>query len=198
VQQLNSRVDRVTALASVGVPCTVRQGLPSMVLRSANADHGAVPAASVGVPFNVRQESSMVLRSANADHGAVVLSQANEKQDAADNSTVDGRALLSPSPRDLHVLWHEYKFGIGGRKPARMFTPTERGRCKYAFHRWKVFWDWVESMIKGGYTSQSAICYIHYQFGRHKSATQLINEMRRHRARSKHLAKAEYLAKTRK
>ena len=61
------------------------------MLRLANADHGAVPAASVGVPCTVRQESSMVLRSANANHGAIVLTQANENHDADDNNTVDGR-----------------------------------------------------------------------------------------------------------
>ena len=31
-------------------------------------------------------------------------------------------AELSPTPRNLYTLWEEYIVGIGGRKPARMFS----------------------------------------------------------------------------
>jgi len=37
-----------------------------------------------------------------------------------------GAATLSALPRDLHTLWQEYVLGIGGRKPARLFTTQER------------------------------------------------------------------------
>jgi hypothetical protein len=40
---------------------------------------------------------------------------------------VVGSATLSPNPRTLHLLWHEYEFGISGRKPAKNFTEQERG-----------------------------------------------------------------------
>jgi hypothetical protein len=39
-------------------------------------------------------------------------------------------STLSPTPRSLYILWQEYEVGIGGRKPARLFTPVERGKVK--------------------------------------------------------------------
>ena len=46
-----------------------------------------------------------------------------------------GRAELTPMPRTLYDLWQEYQVGIGGRKAARLFTPQERGRCKFKHSR---------------------------------------------------------------
>ncbi len=50
-------------------------------------------------------------------------------------------ADLSPTPRDLYVLWDKYQFGIGGRKPARLFTRTEKGAVKHKYHRRRVIGD---------------------------------------------------------
>lgn len=50
-------------------------------------------------------------------------------------------ATLSRNPRTLFILWQEFEFGIGGRKPAKDFTAIERGRSKYAYHRRKVVWE---------------------------------------------------------
>ena len=38
---------------------------------------------------------------------------------------------LSKCPKSLYVLWQEYEFGIGGRKPAKLFSAMERGKVKY-------------------------------------------------------------------
>ena len=39
-------------------------------------------------------------------------------------------ASLSPHPRTLYELWDKHVIGIGGRKPAREFTATDRGKLK--------------------------------------------------------------------
>jgi hypothetical protein len=48
-------------------------------------------------------------------------------------------------------LWIKYEFGIGGRKPAKDFTPTERGKAKYNYHQQKVFWDVIAALVWGGW-----------------------------------------------
>eukprot|EP00957_Ditylum_brightwellii_P158335 12052341-Ditylum_brightwellii.AAC.1 len=37
-------------------------------------------------------------------------------------------ATLSRCHCDLHTIWHEYEFGIGGRKAAKDFSPMGHGR----------------------------------------------------------------------
>ena len=63
-------------------------------------------------------------------------------------------AELSPQPRTLHALWHEWQSGIGGRKAARLFTAQERGKQKSKFCRRKVVWDRVALLIRAGHSSQ--------------------------------------------
>ena len=55
-------------------------------------------------------------------------------------SLVNLWATLSSSPKSPHTLWLEYQHKIGGRKPAKMFTPGERGRVKQKFCMCKLFW----------------------------------------------------------
>ena len=85
-------------------------------------------------------------------------------------------------PRDLHTLWQEYEFGIGGRKAAKLFTAAERGQVKYKYHRRKVVWDQVTIMIRAGHTAQTAIDRILEVYGggeNRRSVTMIINQMRR-------------------
>jgi hypothetical protein len=84
---------------------------------------------------------------------------------------------LSPRPRNLHILWQEYEFGLGGRKPARQFTAIERGRVKFKYCRRKVVWDIIDRMVRGGFTAQVAIDKIYVVYG-HITVTQIINLMR--------------------
>jgi hypothetical protein len=86
-------------------------------------------------------------------------------------------AALSPRPRNLHLLWQEYEFGLGGRKPARQFTAIERGRVKFKYCRRKVVWDIIDRMVRGGFTAQVAIDKIYVVYG-HITVTQIINRMR--------------------
>ncbi|KAG6943789.1 hypothetical protein JG687_00018240 [Phytophthora cactorum] len=48
-------------------------------------------------------------------------------------------ASLSKRPKDVYELWHEYQFECSGLKPAKEFTPVERGANKFAYSRKKVF-----------------------------------------------------------
>jgi hypothetical protein len=88
------------------------------------------------------------------------------------------QASLMPNPRDLFVLWHEYEFGVGGRKPAKEFTSVERGRVKFKYCRRKIIWDCVYRMIRCGHTSQSAIDKIYEVYGRSTNVSTIIKRMR--------------------
>jgi len=81
-------------------------------------------------PAAVPQAVTAIQQVAVAD-GAAVNATVN-----AINVTLSPAASLSPLPRTLHALWHEFEFGIGGRKPARDFTASERGgKNKHSFYR---------------------------------------------------------------
>ena len=94
-------------------------------------------------------------------------------------------ATLSPRPRSLFDLWHEFEFGIGGRKAAKLFTAAERGCNKYQYHRRKVVWDKLAEMVRAGWSAQSAIDRIHEVYGA-SSVTHIINYMRRDRRTGGH------------
>jgi hypothetical protein len=65
--------------------------------------------------------------------------------------------LSSKTPKTLFVLWQEFEVGIGGRKPARLFTRVERGRVKCLYCRRKVLWEAVARLVRAGYTAHVAI-----------------------------------------
>jgi hypothetical protein len=90
-------------------------------------------------------------------------------------------STLSPTPRSLYILWQEYEFGIGGRKPARLFTPVERGKAKYTYHRRKVVWDVIATRVRAGDTAQVVIDQIYELYGTAMTVSRIINMMRRDR-----------------
>ncbi len=90
-------------------------------------------------------------------------------------------STLSPTPRSRYILWQEYEVGIGGRKPARLFTPAERGKVKYSYHRRKVVWDVIASLVRAGDTAQVAIDRIYEVYGAAMTVSHIINMMRRDR-----------------
>ena len=75
----------------------------------------------------------------------------------ATRQTLDSRAVLCKRPKSLHVVWHEYEFGVGGKKAAKLFTHEERGRNKFTYCLRKPFWELVEDMIRHGYNHNTAI-----------------------------------------
>ena len=107
----------------------------------------------------------------------------NDNNARSNLNIIPFECTLSTCPRDLFALWEEYKFGLGGRKPAERFTRRERGNVKYKFHRRKVFWDRVSEMIRGGHTYHTAIDELYRIYGQQKPVTDIINEMRDDRKR---------------
>ena len=107
-------------------------------------------------------------------------------RNAVNAGNVVGAAILSPLPRNLHILWQEYTVGLGGRKAARLFTAQERGRNKYKFHRRKVVWEVIDRLVRSGQTADAAIDMIYDIYG-HVSVTSIINRMRQDRANGGHV-----------
>jgi hypothetical protein len=109
---------------------------------------------------------------------------------AADTIAAGEQALLAPAlamrnpatlmtnPKSLFELWTEYLHGVGGRKPARLFSETEQGRVKYKFTRRKVIWDVVCNLVSLGHSSQRAIDMIYNVYGPQTSVTDIINRLR--------------------
>ncbi|ETN07720.1 hypothetical protein PPTG_13046 [Phytophthora nicotianae INRA-310] len=95
-------------------------------------------------------------------------------------------ARLSKRPKDLFELWHEFQFGNGGLKPAKDFTPVERGANKFAFSRRKVFWDIVATLIRSGYTSDTAIDKIYAVYGRQLPVSSILTALRADRRQGGH------------
>ena len=88
-------------------------------------------------------------------------------------------ATLAPTPRTLAELWEEYQFGIGGRKPAKDWNPTERGNrqhgIKQKYYRRKFVWYTIEELMRRGHTRNAAINKIRSVYGWRCSVTQIIN-----------------------
>ena len=89
------------------------------------------------------------------------------------------RPLPSKRPRDLYELWREYQFGSSGCIPARLFTEKERGATKFKYCFRAKFWRLVEGLLSRGYTSDTAIDAIYAKYGREKSVTTILTELRR-------------------
>ena len=89
-----------------------------------------------------------------------------------------GVATLTRAPRTLYELWDEYMSGMGGRKPARLFTREERGRVKYKYCRRKIVWDCVATLVNAGLTSDVACDRIYAVYGVNTTVTQIINQMK--------------------
>ena len=89
-------------------------------------------------------------------------------------------ATLMPTPISLHDLWAEYLLhGVGGRKPARLFSYTERGRSKHRYSRRKIVWDTVSGLVRLGHTSEIAIDRIYAVYGGQTSVTKIINALKK-------------------
>ncbi len=75
-------------------------------------------------------------------------------------------AMMMPTPRCLHDLWHKFHHGVGGKnKTARRFSYSEQGRLKHWYYRQKVVWDLVSSLVWMGDTAATGIDKIYAVYG---------------------------------
>ena len=76
-------------------------------------------------------------------------------------------ATLSACPRTIGSLWYEYQFGIDGRKPAKKFTISERGRKrnKYKYCKRLPLWKCMKRLCDSGCTVNAAIERIKLVYG---------------------------------
>jgi hypothetical protein len=102
----------------------------------------------------------------------------NQETVAPPAGTVPYECTLTKCPRTLFVLWNEWEFGIGGRKPAKLFNSTERGRVKFGYSLRKPFWLLVSNMVRAGYTSGTAIDKI-YSVYSGMNTTKILQQIRK-------------------
>ena len=93
-------------------------------------------------------------------------------------------ATLCSQPKMLAVLWEEWQNGVGGRLPAKLFTPVQRGRCKALYCQRKVFWDCMERQIDNGCTVSTALARIDRIYS--GTITQKLSAMRKDERRGGH------------
>ena len=94
----------------------------------------------------------------------------------------DGRgyaSTLTKCPKTLYVLWQEYEFGVGGRRPARLFNATERGRVKFNYSLRKGFWQLMDRMIQNGHTLNGAIDKMYSVYDCSRSVTEILRKIRK-------------------
>jgi hypothetical protein len=96
----------------------------------------------------------------------------------ANNNEIPFQSTLTKCPMSLFVLWNEWEFGIGGQKPAKLFSSKERGRVKSAYSLRKPFWVRIGRMIRGGYTASTAVDKI-YSVYPGRSTTKVLQDIRR-------------------
>ena len=72
---------------------------------------------------------------------------------------------LCRCPKNLYVLRSEFESGVGGNKPARLFTASERGKVRFMYCRRKIVWDAIEALVTRGLTSDVAIDRIYSECG---------------------------------
>jgi len=97
----------------------------------------------------------------------------------------DGTPELTPNFHTLEDLWNEWKFGLGGRKTAEQFTPTERGggqghrgkKMKYC--RRKKIWTLQQRLVAEGRSPQEVNDVIRKAYGRSLSIPALSKAIKR-------------------
>jgi hypothetical protein len=109
-----------------------------------------------------------------------VTTGGNDETDVAQpQNAASPTASLSPTPRNLHILWTEYIIGIGGRKPAMEFSHDERRRLKHKYCRRNVIWTIVDNLVQIGLLCDVAIDRIYGIYGSQMCVTKIINAIRK-------------------
>ena len=126
----------------------------------------------------------------NPDRQAAVRRYNNEPR-AQETAPLRGRTTawptLSPNISCLMSLWTEYEFGIGGRKPAKNWTPSERGnpKQKQTYYRRNCVWKVQRHLINKGHRIEAANAIIRSTYGERTSITNTSKLIVRDRTRYK-------------
>ena len=104
---------------------------------------------------------------------------APQQENAGGDRAVMTMATLMATPRSLHDLWQEFQHGVGGRKAARLFSYSERGRSKFKYCRRKVVWDLIAGLVRQGHTADAGIDRIYAVYGGQTSVTNIIAGLKR-------------------
>ena len=154
-------------------------------LKALHSQIAALRHSLVGLQTKIEAHSTKTERyfrtiSSNVKRISIAPQNSIPQASALVNGQVDSPlATLSKQPKCLYSLWDEYVFGIGGRKPAKDFTPSERGSCKFKYSRRKVVWGLILQLVDSGLSAQVAIDRIYAAYGQQKTVTQLIESIRR-------------------
>ena len=124
---------------------------------------------------SVRNRRSTIM--SEEDTGAGSTNEVSTSS-TTDQGSIPYELTLCRCPKSLHVLWQEYEFGVGGRKPAKLFTSTERGRVKFNYCLRNHFWNLMKRMLLRGYSHSSAIDKIYNVYGNNHSATKILRMIR--------------------
>ncbi|KAL3763929.1 LOW QUALITY PROTEIN: hypothetical protein ACHAW5_008367 [Stephanodiscus triporus] len=108
--------------------------------------HGELVKRLDKIERNLRRMSVMPGRRGAAAVGGGGVGGANESQAVMP-------ANLCKCPKNLYVLWAEFESGVGGNKPARLFTASERGKVKFKYCRRKIVWDVIDNLVRRGLSS---------------------------------------------
>ena len=84
-------------------------------------------------------------------------------------------ARLQKNVRNIGLLWTEWTHGLQGNKPARDFTPEERGHKDNAsrFSRRLPIWVLVRKLAASGLTVPAITKRIEHHYGPHTSMLKL-------------------------
>jgi len=139
----------------IGKVCTIENKLANM--ESNHSGHYAEMKKQMEkIEKNVKRLSTMPVRRFPASSGGSGGSSASQQVQPAN---------LCKCPKNLFILWAEYESGVGGNKPARLFTVSERGKVRFMYCRRKIIWDTIEGLVKRGLTSDAAIDQVYNECG---------------------------------
>ena len=129
---------------------------------------------------NIRQ--LMRNRFAHGNAAAQIREENDDAMVLEEREEEENPATLATGLKTLHDLWLEYEFGIGNRKPAKDFTPQERGRVKCLYCRRKLVWDKVSEMVRSGWDAATACNKIYEVYGVQEPITNIIKCLKRDKA----------------
>ena len=128
------------------------------------------------------QGSLVRQRASNRGHRLLAQFEGDEAPPMAEISP----ATLSNNIKTLMEFWHEYKYGINGRKAAEKFTNEQRTAdraIKQKYWRRNHVWQTMARLVRGGRTAERASLEIRRVYGHRISVTKIIEAMIRDKSR---------------